>query len=167
MRAGEWYPSFSMKILTVLLLTSVALAAKKPEPEYQEAVLKSFKTIQAGQHCSTSSNSSGTVSGRTDEYGNTRGAVDTTGNASTNCTPRMATYYTVTIGDQILVLTPKDSVKATAGAMASLGWSKVFAKESCLYGQLPGSHIQIRSDDGNYHIKIGKRESLYKLISAE
>jgi hypothetical protein len=32
MRAGEWYPSFSMKILAVLLLTSVALAKSEYHP---------------------------------------------------------------------------------------------------------------------------------------
>jgi hypothetical protein len=48
-----------------------------------------------------------------------------------------------------------------------LGWSTAFAKNSCLYGQLPGAHIQIRADGGNYHVRVGKKESLYKLVAAQ
>ena len=55
-------------------------------------------------------------------------------------------------------------------SLASLSWATSgFVKKSSLYGSLPGTRISIRadSDPSKYRIKVGKRESLYKLVSAE
>jgi hypothetical protein len=125
-------------VAALLLLPLVSFAAPKPDDAYQDAVLKSFVTIPAGQNCHTSGSSTGT----TDSAGNS----NTSGNATTNCSDTMVAHYTIVIGEQTLVIQPTMSGKAKAGAAFSLGWSAVFAKNSCLYGQLPGAHIQIRAD---------------------
>lgn len=149
-----------MKLLLVFLLLCLpAIAEKRPEPVYQGAVLKSYHTVQSGMHCSTSGNTTGSVDATGSYDGNT--------SSNTNCRPRTHVEYTVLVGEQTLVVEPALSGSAKAGAALSLGWSRVFAKDSCLYGQLPGTHIQIRAEGGIFHIKTGKRESLYKLVSAE
>lgn len=145
-----------MKALVLLmLLATPALAAKRPEPDYQDAILKSFHTVPAGQHCS--GNTNGTVSDS--------GVIDAT--TSTNCSNSTRSLYTVVIGEQTFVITPTLSAKGTAGAIFSFGYSEIFKKNSCLYGQLPGAHVLIRSENGMYHVKVGKRESLYRLVSAQ
>ena len=150
-----------MKVLAALLLLPlVSFAAPKTDEGYQDAVLKSFVMIPAGQHCHTSGSSTGT----TDSDGNSRAS----GDANTTCSDTTVAHYTVVIGGETLVIQPTLSGKAKAGAALSLGWSTAFAKNSCLYGQLPGAHIQIRAEgDGNYHVRVGKKESLYKLVAAQ
>lgn len=126
---------------------------------YQDPVLKSFITIPTGQDCHTSGSSTGT----TDSAGNSRAS----GNANTNCSDTTVVHYTIVIGEQTLVIEPTSSGKAKVGSALSLGWSTAFAKNSSLYGQLPGTHIQIRAEGGNYHVRVGKKESVYKLVGAQ
>jgi hypothetical protein len=75
----------------------------------------------------------------------------------------------IAIGDQLLVLTPTSTGKQTATVLLSLGYSAFFMKNSSLYGILPNTPIKIRQADepGKYFVKVGKRESLYKLAGAE
>lgn len=149
-----------MKILAcLLLLSSFAFAKSKPEPVYQDAVLKSYRTVQSGMHCASSGNATGDITAN--------GSIDGTTNSSTNCRPRTHVEYTILVGEQVLIVEPALSGRQKAGAALSLGWSRVFSKDSCLYGLLPGTHIKIRSEGGIFHIKSGKRESLYSLIAAQ
>lgn len=144
-----------MKILAFLLLISVpALAAPKPEPVFQDAVLKSFRMISNGESCS------GNTSGKVDDNGNVAA------NTSTNCSANSSAEYTLVIGEQTIVVAPTMSGKKKAGSLLSLGWSTAFMKDTCLYGQLPGTHVLITSDGGVYRVRVGKKESLYKLVAA-
>lgn len=147
-----------MKVLALallLLISGSAFAAQKPHAEYQDAVLQSFQTIRSGQFCSGSTD--GTVSDNGDISAST----------STNCRPKTTAQYTIVVGQQTLVISPTRSGKSKAGAMFSMGYSAMFWKDSCLYGELPGAHILIRSDNGIYHVKVGKRESLFRLVAAQ
>lgn len=56
--------------------------------------------------------------------------------------------------------------KQAGTALATMGWSAVFAKKSVLYGQMPGAHFQVYFEGSLLHIKIGKRESLFTIVSA-
>lgn len=141
--------------LAVMFASTMAFAAPKPQPVYQDAVLKSFRMVPAGESCS------GNTSGKVDDSGNVNA------NTHTNCSANTSAEYTLVIGDQIIVIAPALSGKKKTGVILSLGWSALFIKDTCLYGQLPGAHVLIRSEGGTYHVKAGKRESLYKLVSAE
>lgn len=166
--------SYSLPIfaLTIALFASgcgTAWAAKKPEPVYQDAILKDFHTEQHGTFCSTSGDPNGTIKADTDSSGTTNGTVNATSSASTSCSPRMAAYYTVVMGDHTFVLTPTEPGAATAvKAVAIIAFfpSAFFLKKnSVLYGVLPGTPIKMRSEGGTVYIKVGKRESLYKIVS--
>jgi hypothetical protein len=141
-----------MRLLAVLLLCcSLAFGATKPEPVYQDAVLKSFRMVSDGENCNTSGHASPDYAG---------GASTS---ASTNCTSTQSAYYTISIGDQLLTLTP------ATGLLPKHGIIGLLSKNSVLYGLLPGTAIQIRPDksQGKYFIKVGKRESLYRVAAAE
>jgi hypothetical protein len=157
--------------LLLLLTAPIASASKKPEPVYEDAVLKDFHTEQHGTFCSTSGNTNGTVNANTDSSGTTNGTVNATSTASTSCSPRMAAYYTVVMGDHTFVLTPTEPGAATAAkAVAIIAFfpSAFFLKKnSVLYGVLPGTSIKMRSDSGTVHIKVGKRESEYKIVAMQ
>ena len=154
-----------------LLLCGTAWAAKKPEPVYQDAVLKDFHTEQQGTFCSTSGNTNGTVNANTDSSGTTNGTVNATSSASTSCSPRMAAYYTVVMGQHTFVLSPTESgTVAAAKTVAIIAFfpSAFFLKKnSVLYGVLPGTPIKMRSEGGIFYVKVGKRESEYKIVSAQ
>jgi len=123
---------------------------------YQDAVLKSFRMVNDGEHCSTSGSASPDYAG---------GASTST---STNCTATQSAYYTVSIGDQIIVLTPAVTVPKVAPAAATRGFNRFFSKDSVLYGLLPGTPVKIRQDSpGKFYVRVGKRESLYKIAAAE
>jgi hypothetical protein len=159
--------------LTVALLASgcgTAWAAKKPEPVYQDAILKDFHTEQQGKHCSTSGDTNGTIKADTDSDGTTNGTVTATTTSSTSCTPRMVAFYTVVMGDHTFVLSPTESggVAAAKGVaiIATGGMGAFFLKKnSVLYGVLPGTPIKMRSEGGTVYIKVGKRESEYKIVA--
>ena len=52
-------------------------------------------------------------------------------------------------------------------ALATLGWSARFAKEGVLADQLPGTHVLVRSDANGFWVKVGKRESRYRVDCAQ
>jgi hypothetical protein len=159
--------------LTIALLASgcgTALAAKKPEPVYQDAILKDFHTEQQGKHCSTSGDTNGTIKADTDSDGTTNGTVTATTTSSTSCTPRMVAFYTVVMGDHTFTLSPTESggVAAGKGLIAATGIGAFFLKKnSVLYGVLPGTPIKMRSEGGTVYIKVGKRESEYKIVAMQ
>jgi hypothetical protein len=163
--------SFTILTLTVGLLASdcgIAWAAKKPEPVYQDAVLKDFHTEQHGSFCSTSGDTNGSIDADTDSNGNTSGTVKATSTASTSCSPRMMAYYTVVMGEHTFVLSPTEPggvVAAKGLAIIATGGMGAFflKKNSVLYGVLPGTPIKMRSEGGTVYVKVGKRESQYKM----
>jgi hypothetical protein len=152
-----------------LLLCSTAWAAKKPDPVYQDAILKDFHTERHGTFCSTSGDTNGTVKTSTDSSGSTKGTVNTTSTASTSCSPRMVAYYTVVMGEHTFVLSPTEPGAVTATKLAGIiaFWPSVFflKQNSVLYGVLPGTPIKMRSENGTVYIKVGKLESEYKIVS--
>jgi hypothetical protein len=85
----------------------------------------------------------------------------------TTCHDTQRALYTFKVAENTFVLThltQAESGKGTAAGIATLGWSRVFAKNSVLAYQLPGTRIQIRSDGKHYFVKIGDRESLYSIV---
>ena len=154
-----------------LLLCSTAWAAKKPDPVYQDAILKGFHTERHGTFCSTSGDTNGTVKASTDSSGSTNGTVNTTSTASKSCSPRMVAYYTVVMGEHTFVLSPTEPGAVTATKVVGIivFWPSVFflKKNSVLYGVLPGTPIKMRSEGGTVYIKVGKLESEYKIISVQ
>lgn len=173
-------PAKSLASLTTLTLTfallasgcGVAWAAKKPEPVYQDAVLKDFHTEQQGKHCSTSGDTNGTIKADTDSDGTTNGTVTATTTSATSCTPRMVAFYTVVMGNHTFVLSPTESggVAAAKGLaiFATGGMGAFFLKKnSVLYGVLPGTPIKMRSESGTVYIKVSKRESEYKIVAMQ
>jgi hypothetical protein len=148
-------------LICLLLLCSPAFASKKSDPElvYQDAVLTGFHMASDGASCS----STGQVTNSPGSY------ADATVNTNTSCSDTKRAYYVISVGGQTLTLTTALSGKQTAKVMLTMGYGALFIKDSCLYGQLPGTPIKIRSDSnpGKYFVKVGKRESLYRLAGAE
>lgn len=146
--------------LTFLAFLGITSWAKnKPDADYQDGVLVSFKTITTGSSCS----SSGHVNGTTDTNGNIAGTT----NSTANCSDVTHRLYTVSVGENTFVLKPGLSKGSKAGAVASLGWSTLFAKDSVLSNQLPGTHIKVRSDADGFYVKVGNRESRYSVADAQ
>jgi hypothetical protein len=149
-----------MKRLTLwlTLCASLAYAKDKPQPSWIGGELLGFHDIHSGQSCS----SNGTVNGTADDDGNVKGTTQ----ANTNCTPHTTREYNVKIGDQKYAIRPAMSGKQKGTALATMGWSAVFTKNSVLSGQMPGAHFEAHFEGSDLHIKIGKRESLYAVVFA-
>jgi hypothetical protein len=150
-----------LKLLSLLafsLVVTTAWSATKPAPQYQDGVLISFTTVSNGSTCSSNGQTTGTV--------DSTGTISGKTNTSTSCSDNLKRHYTVKVGDSMFVLSPAMSKKAKGAALASLGWSAVFSKNSVLANQLPGTHFQIWSDEDGMHVRIGKRESLYSVVAA-
>jgi hypothetical protein len=158
-----------MKTLVVIFLlsTAIALAKDKPVYTYQDGVLQSFRSEQTGKRCSGDADTNGTVNANTDDGGNTNGTVHATTTSSTTCQDTQRTLYTVKVAENTLNLTPAVSGKGTAAGLATLGWSRAFAKNNVLTYQLPGTRVQIRSDGKHYFVKIGEHESMYSVVGAQ
>ncbi len=138
-----------LAIVFLLLLSAVANAKDKPQADYQDAVLVGFQTVHSGSSCSTS----GQIKGEEDSSGNVTGKT----HASTNCEESTVRHYTVKVGEHTYVLKP------------TLSWwaSPAFTKNSVLANLLPGTHVQVRTDEKGFYVKVGKRESKYAIVEAE
>lgn len=139
----------------VLLLLNSAHAKDKPkDSDYQPGTLVSFRTVTTGSSCS----------------GNTDGKVEDSGNVSattrSNCQDTTVRVYTIRVGDQTLSVEPAMTGKKKAMGFATLGWSAAFDKGSVLRDQLPGAAIEVRSDPSGLYIRIGKKESKFKVVGA-
>lgn len=155
-------------LLLLVLSACIPARAQKQRPSYQDATVKSFRMVQAGRSCSTSGDTTGTVNATTDSDGNTNGNIDAHNSSRTTCRPTQKALYTLNIGEQTIVVTPKVSIAKAGAVILTLGIAGAFMKNSALYGQLPGAVVKIRSDGaGSYLVKVGKRESGYSLVSAE
>ncbi len=152
-----------MRIFAALILcASTVFAATKPEPVYQDAVLKDFKRVQTGQSCSTYGSSNGNVNAHTNDSGNTNGTITTNSSASTTCSPTIMTLYTVVVGDHEYVVTPTDKLFSGEHLARSF-----LHKSSDLAGILPGTPIKVRTEGKDFYVKVGKRESTFKMVSAK
>jgi hypothetical protein len=155
-----------MRALVLFFLLTLPAAGKdRPQYTYQDGVLQSFRTEQTGTQCSHTSDTSGTVNANTDDDGRTNGTVDATTTGRTSCEDTERALYTVKSGDNTFVLTPDRGTGAKAGALLSMGWSTVFAKNSVLANRLPGTVLLLRGDGKHYFIKIGNRESMYAAVA--
>lgn len=150
-----------------LCLCLPAAASKHPDSEYQDAVLKDFHTEYHGSYCSGSGDTNGTVNASTDSNGDTSGTVKASTTTSSSCTPIRHAYYTLTLGGHQYVLTPAPSASKVGIAALTLGIGAAFFKDSALYGVLPGTTVRVRSEGGKFFVRVGKRESEYKLVSAQ
>ena len=147
-----------MRVLALILLLLAPLAAHpspKPNPAYLDGTLVNMKRQSFGAYCSTQS----TITMADSTSGNSSG--------SANCSPRVQYIYTVRVGPQTMELVQFTSAVSIATYAATLGVSGLFRKSSVLYGQMPGTAMQIRKDGRTYYVKIGKRESPYKLVAVE
>ncbi len=131
-----------------LLLVLPAAGKDRPQYNYQDGILVSFRTEQNGLDCSHTANTSDDGS--------------TTGRSSCQDTER--TLYTVKSGDNTFVLTPDHGSGAKAGAVLSMGWSAAFMKRSVLANRMPGTPLLLRGDGKHYFVKIGDRESMFTAV---
>lgn len=148
-------------VLTLAVLGQPAFAKenKHADSDYQDAVLVKFVTVTTGSSCS----SSGDTNGKVDDNGN----VSATSSGTTNCANRTKRHYTLSVGQQTFVIEPEPTRGQKGTALATLGWSAAFAKQSVLADQLPGTHVMVRTDADGFWVKIGKRESLYRVVAAQ
>lgn len=156
-----------LALALVFLLPIAAQAKDKPDLQYQDATLVDFHAIIVGHHCSTNGDSEGTVQATTtaDPYGNTAntdGTVHATTTASTNCHDIQRGLYRLKVGEHVYSLEPAINPAST------LPIAVLFRKQSVLYGLLPGTAVQVRSEGADgFYVKAGKRESKYRLVGAE
>jgi len=154
-----------MKLFALVLACAVSsqFASAKdkqhPDSDYQDAVLVKFVTVTTGTDCSHRSNTSGQV--------DDNGSVSADTNGSTSCSDITKRHYTLSVGQQTYIIEPEPTKGQKGAALATLGWSAAFAKQSVLAAQLPGTHVLVRSDAEGFWVKLGKRESRYRVISAQ
>lgn len=136
--------TLALLVLLVISLTSATAKTKeKPDSDYQDGVLVSFRTVASGSNCS----SSGTVKGSVDDNGKVSGDVDGEG----SCSDRTVRLYTVKIGNTTYVLKP-----------LPMAWNR----PSVLASELPGARIKARTEKGKMYIKIGTRETPFAVQEA-
>lgn len=154
-----------------LTLLGCSAAFAKDKPRYQDGVLVNFRMVETGTGCDSSSSTSGTVNATTTDEGygmsNTSGTIDSKTTSSGGCTINRSPIYKVSIGSHIYALEPSLSPRKRFVAIVPVA-GLALARNSVLYGVTPGTPIKISSDgNGIFHIKIGKRESRYKLVGAQ
>jgi hypothetical protein len=141
---------FRTKSLTLWILflagLSVAFAKSKerPDSDYQDGVLVSFRTVTAGSNCS----SSGSVKGSVDDSG----GVEGTSNSNGSCSNVNVRLYTIKVGDNTFVI-----------KHAPENWNR----KSVLEQQLPGFKFKVRTQKDKLFIKVGERESPFFLVGAQ
>jgi hypothetical protein len=146
-----------LPIAALALLSSVAFA--KDNATYQDAVLVKFVTVTTGNSCSQN----GSTSGKVDDDGN----ISANSSGTSNCANITKRHYTISVGQQTFVIEPEFTKGQKGAALATLGWSAAFAKQSVLSDQLPGTHVLVRSAPDGFWVKVGKRESRYRVVAAQ
>jgi hypothetical protein len=146
--------------VVLLFCCSVSAYAKdKAEPQYQDGVLISFRTISTGSSCSSYGNTNGSV----DDNGKIVSATHSTGSCSNN----VVRLYTIKVADQTYVVRHAATGGQKATALATMGWGALFMKQSVLANQLPGTHVLVRSDPHGFYVKMGKKESKFEVVEAK
>jgi len=121
-----------------------AKSKERPDSDYQDGVLVSFRTVAAGSNCS----SSGSVKGSVDGSGNVEGKADNSG----SCRDVGVRMYTIKVGDNTFVI-----------KHAPENWNR----KCVLEDQLPGTKFKVRTQKDKLFIKIGERESPFFLEEAK
>jgi hypothetical protein len=141
--------------LLVLLSIPLTLAAATDSAVYQDGVLTKIRTTVIGNSCTTSTQTDAAT------YGNTaRRTLD----ASARCSDIHGAIYTVQVGNTEYELTPDHSRAARASAYLPL--SATFLKQSSLANHLPGTAVKFRRDEDGFLVRVGKRESRYRIFVA-
>lgn len=127
-----------------LLICSQTWAKTPKDAQYQDATLVGFKDVSAGSSCT----SSGNVKATTNENGDTTGS--TSGQA--DCSNKVVRQYTIQLGSHTFVLV--------------YGYNFLNLHND-LAKQLPGAHLQVRSDKSGFYVLIGKKEARYNIVEAK
>jgi hypothetical protein len=130
-------------LFCVVATTAFAKSKERPDSDYQDGVLVSFRTVAAGSNCS----SSGSVKGSVDDSGDVEGTADSSG----SCHSISDRLYTIKVGDSTFVI-----------KHAPENWNR----QSVLDRQLPGFKFRVRTQKDKLYIKVGERESPFFLIEA-
>ncbi|HEX6494659.1 MAG TPA: hypothetical protein VF018_04195 [Acidobacteriaceae bacterium] len=141
--------------LLFALSIPLTLSAAADSAVYQDGVLTKTRTTVVGNSCSTSTQTDAAT------YGNT---ARRTFDASARCSDLHGAVYTVEVGSTEYELTPDHSRAARASAYLPL--SAAFLKQSSLANHLPGTPVKLRRDDDGFLVRVGKRESHYRIFIA-
>ncbi len=132
-------------IMFCAVVTAVFAKTKdRPDSDYRDGVLVSFRTVAAGSNCS----SSGSVKGAVDDSGNVEG----TDNSNGSCYNISVRLYTIKVGDTTFVI-----------KHAPESWNR----NSVLEQQLPGLKFKVRTQKDKLYIKVGERESPFFIVDAQ
>lgn len=156
--------------MKALVLSAVLLAALPAlAGDYQDGTLVNFRTVNGGTHCSTTGNTQGTVNASTHDNGysaDTTGTLNATTNSDTDCYNEEKIIYSISMAGHSYLL-KASGFSGNFGSGHGL-ISSHLRKKTALYGLLPGTPIQIRSEGGDsFYVKAGKHESKYYLVGAE
>jgi len=144
----------STLVTCILVVAQVGTcAAQKADIDYQDGVLVGSITENTGTTCS------GTVNGQVDDNGNITGRSESSG----NCVNTVTHFYTVRVGETIITLRRTVTTSGKAMALATMGGA--FMNQSVLADEHPGAQFKIRIEDGSAHVKIGGRESVYRIVA--
>jgi len=124
-------------------MVALAKTKERPDSDYQDGVLVSYRTVAAGSNCS----SSGSVKGSVDDGGDIEG----TNSSSGSCYDVGARLYTIKAGGNTFVI-----------KHAPENWNR----KSVLDQQLPGFKFKVRTQKDKLFIKVGERESPFFLVEA-
>ena len=134
-------------------------AVQRGDAGFQDAVLVRYENVLTGTNCQTS--------GSPHSEGTGDGTVETQGTATTECSDVFYRHYIIRVGENTYVLARSSSRKSQGFGLATLGWAHAFEKESVLANLLLGTQLKVRTDADGFHIKVGKRESLFKVLAAQ
>jgi hypothetical protein len=143
MKSGMKLLSFCMLSLAFAMVI-FAKTKERPDSDYQDGELVSFRTVAAGSNCS----SSGAVKGSVDEVGNLEGKAENSG----SCYDIGVRLYTIKVGSHTLVV-----------KHAPENWNR----DSVLARQLPGFTFKVRTQKDKLYIKVGERESPFFVVGAQ
>jgi len=143
MKSALRHLSFCVLFCAVVTI-AFAKSKERPDSDYQDGVLVSFRTVAAGTNCS----SSGSVKGAVDDSG----GIEGTNSSSGSCYDVGARLYTIKVGSNTFVI-----------KHAPENWNR----KSVLDQQLPGLKFKVRTQKDRLFIKIGERESPFFLVEAK
>jgi hypothetical protein len=143
MKSALRHLSFCVLFCAVVTI-AFAKSKERPDSDYQDGVLVSFRTVAAGTNCS----SSGSVKGAVDDSG----GIEGTNSSSGSCYDVGARLYTVKVGDNTFVI-----------KHAPENWNR----KSVLDQQLPGFKFRVRTQKDKLFLKVGERESPFFVVGAQ
>lgn len=142
-------------VLALTLPTPIASAKDKhsrPDSNYQDGTLVSFRNVATGSSCSHTAETTGDVDATTDDNGNTSGTVKSTTRGSTDCANSYKRLYTIRYAESTLVIAHAPEI-----------WNR----PSVLARQLPGAKIKVRYDGKHLFVKVGEKESKFDIVEGK